>query len=104
MIKKNEVLKDGYVLKVPLLTDSAPRIPAPRIDDNFAPQMQGHRPGFVVVTDQERAQRVERQRALDAKLSGRWRGAPAPKMHYADTREAARARSKEALSNRWKRT
>lgn len=97
----DDVLQDGQQISVPLqLMDHAPRIPAARVDDNFA--MQGHRPGYVVIADAARSERIERQRAHDAELSKRWRGVKAAGAPPADSLALARARRDQRLTNAWR--
>jgi len=95
----DDVIRDGQTGRVPIMTmDSAHRALQLRIDDNFAPAMQGHRPGYALISDAARDERIERQRAHDAELSARWRsGLPATETPTAQTLATARARREDRL-------
>jgi hypothetical protein len=93
----DDMLRDGETMTVPLiLMDSAPTDPTVRLE--------GHRPGYAVLSDAARNQRIERQRSQDAALNGRWRGTDASENLTVDTRGSTpRERYQARISSAWRR-
>jgi len=105
----NKVLKDGEVLHIPItLMDAQQRAVAAALQ----PNMVGHKPGSLPLTDSDRAGRVARQAAADAKLSARWKhpaavqpvkDAPAPATVTSQDIAAVYARRDRKLSEAWRK-
>jgi hypothetical protein len=102
--QKKKILRDGEVYRVPILVmDSQQRAVAAS-----QPGTVGHRPGSLPITDADRAARVARQAAADAKLCDRWKHPPATQVTTAPppapTTDVAAlyAKRDKALSEAWK--
>lgn len=96
----SDMLKDGEVLRVSMmLMDGVPRAVTGR---STPVSMVGHRPGSLPLTDAQRSERVERQRAYNDEVSQRWRS-HAPQAPGKPRPDTARARYQDRLTNAWRR-
>ena len=98
MNRDDEIVRDGQVVRVPLtIMDAAASIARAGLVRNS--------PGYAVLSDAERQQRIERQQARNAQLANGWRSpAPEPKTtsQATDATLSPRDRYIARVANAWK--
>ena len=99
MNRDDEIVHDGQIVRVPLtIIDAAA---------NFARAgLVRHSPGYAVLNDADRRQRIERLQARSARIADAWRSpTPEPKTSISQTTDASlspRDRRISRLVNAWK--
>ena len=99
MNRDDEIVRDGQVVRVPLtIMDGAANI--------ARAGLVRHSPGYAVLSDAERLQRIERQQTKDAQLTDSWRsplpGRTTASTPTADSNRSPRDRYISRVANAWK--